>query len=45
MGEFIGIDRFGASAPYREIYQHYGLTVDRIVEVTRAIVERVRQGG
>jgi hypothetical protein len=27
----MGIDQFGASAPYKEIYQHYGLTVEDAV--------------
>jgi len=31
-GFAIGLDHFGASAPYREIYQHFGITADRIVE-------------
>ncbi len=30
-GIAIGIDRFGASAPYREIYRHLGLTAERMV--------------
>ena len=25
-GAVVGVDRFGASAPYKEIYQHFGLT-------------------
>jgi transketolase len=31
-GEIMGIDKFGASAPYQEIYRQYGLTVDNILE-------------
>ncbi|MGH7758117.1 MAG: transketolase [Candidatus Dormibacteria bacterium] len=31
-GAVIGVDRFGASAPYEEIYQHLGLTPDRVAE-------------
>lgn len=31
-GDIIGIDKFGASAPYEEIYKHYGLTVNNIVK-------------
>ncbi len=33
-GRVIGVNRFGASAPYREIFEHYGLTVERVVEQT-----------
>jgi len=37
-GVSIGLDRFGASAPYRDIYQKFGFTADRIVdEVTKAL--------
>ncbi len=28
----IGIDRFGASAPYQRLYSEYGITVERVVE-------------
>jgi transketolase len=31
-GTVIGIDRFGASAPYEEVYQKLGLTPERVVE-------------
>ena len=31
-GIAIGIDRFGASAPYKAIYQHLGLTAQRMVD-------------
>lgn len=31
-GVAIGIDRFGESAPWKEVYRHLGLTVERIVE-------------
>jgi len=30
-GLIIGIDKFGASAPYQEIYKHYGITSQNIV--------------
>ena len=31
-GTVIGIDTFGESAPYQELYKHFGITVERIVE-------------
>jgi transketolase len=31
-GAVISIERYGASAPYKIIYEHFGLTVDHIVE-------------
>lgn len=30
-GKVFGIERFGLSAPYQEIYQEFGLTVDKLV--------------
>ena len=29
----IGIDRFGESAPYKDIYSHYGLSEDKITDI------------
>ena len=31
-GTMIGIDRFGASAPYQVLYEKFGITVERIVQ-------------
>ena len=39
-GVVIGIDRFGASAPYERIYQELGLTVDKIIEAVRWMLKR-----
>ena len=30
-GDVIGVDKFGASAPYKDIFEHYGFTVDNII--------------
>lgn len=30
-GIMMGIERFGASAPYKEIYEHFGFTTDNVV--------------
>ncbi|MEO7683019.1 MAG: transketolase C-terminal domain-containing protein, partial [Gemmatimonadaceae bacterium] len=38
-GMIIGIERFGASAPYKDIYTHLGLTVDRIVDIAKELVK------
>jgi len=37
-GTAIGINRFGASAPYEEIYEQFGITVDRIINETKLLV-------
>ncbi len=34
-GTIIGVDRFGASAPFQRIYTEFGLTVERIVAVVK----------
>jgi transketolase len=46
-GRAIGLDRYGESAPYEEIYQHFGLTVERIIEAaqeTMAATEKLEAG-
>ena len=32
-GKFIGMDSFGASAPAIKLFEHYGITEKRIVEL------------
>jgi transketolase len=39
-GVVIGIERYGASAPYADIYKGLGLTVEKIVESARGLVAR-----
>jgi len=31
-GIFVGLSGFGASAPYKDLYRHFGLTADNVVE-------------
>jgi transketolase len=31
LGAVIGLNHFGASAPYKAIYQHFGFTTDNVV--------------
>ena len=40
LGTVIGIERFGASAPYQRIYQELGLTVDGVVRAARELLGR-----
>ena len=42
-GEIIGIKRFGASAPYKVIYDQFGLTPGHVVEAAIAAIERVSE--
>ncbi len=44
-GRVIGLRRFGASAPWEEIYKHLGLTAGRVVEVSRDVLAAVRRVG
>jgi transketolase len=37
-GIAIGVNRFGASAPYQRIYQEYGLTPEKVVEAARKVM-------
>lgn len=34
-GRVVGIDRFGASAPYQRLFHEYGITAERVAEVVR----------
>ncbi|MBW1709494.1 MAG: transketolase [Deltaproteobacteria bacterium] len=38
-GKVIGIDHFGASAPYLVIYEKFGITADHIVEETLRVIK------
>ena len=37
-GAIIAIDRFGASAPYKILYEQFGLTVENIVSTARDLM-------
>jgi len=39
-GLTIGIDSFGKSAPYKEIYKHFGLTVANIVSKSKKLIRK-----
>ena len=43
-GVSVGVDRFGASAPYQRIYEELELTVDRVTEAALAVARRTRNG-
>ena len=31
-GKFVGMSGFGASGPFAKVYEHFGITVDAVVE-------------
>lgn len=37
-GHSIGVDHFGASAPYQKLYQEFGLTPEAVAEAARALL-------
>ncbi|HVS28137.1 MAG TPA: transketolase [Solirubrobacteraceae bacterium] len=41
-GEVVGMTTFGASAPATDVYKHFGITPDRVVERGRAVVEAAK---
>jgi transketolase len=34
-GAFVGMTGFGASAPYEDVYRHFGITADAAVNAAR----------
>jgi transketolase len=40
-GASVGIDRFGASAPYERIYREFGVTTDAVVETALGLLGRL----
>ena len=37
-GRFIGVEKFGASAPYERVLKEYGLTVEHVLETAKSIL-------
>jgi transketolase len=37
-GKVIGIDRFGESAPFKDLYKHFGFTAERVAEAVRTVL-------
>ncbi len=35
-GGFVGMDSFGASAPYQQLYKHFGITAEAVAESLKA---------
>jgi transketolase len=35
-GKFIGMHSFGASAPYKDLYKHFGITAEAAADAARA---------
>jgi transketolase len=41
-GVALGIERFGASAPYEKLYEELGLTVEKLVAAAEMVVAEAR---
>ena len=39
-GVALGIERYGASAPYQKVYEELGITVEKMVAAARGLVRR-----
>lgn len=37
-GIVMGIDRYGESAPYKQVYEHLGLTVEKVIENAKSLL-------
>ncbi|MCK5635593.1 MAG: transketolase [Anaerolineales bacterium] len=44
-GAVIGIDHFGGSAPYEELYAHFGLTADNVIRKAQDVLARIEPSG
>jgi transketolase len=44
LGEIIGMETFGASAPAGALYKHFGFTPERVADAGREVVARARSG-
>jgi transketolase len=42
-GRFVGMEGFGASAPEKVLYEHFGITVENVVAHAREAIEASRQ--
>jgi transketolase len=40
-GEFVGMTGFGASAPAKDLYRHFGITAERTAEVALAALNKI----
>jgi transketolase len=39
-GTFVGMEGFGASAPYKDLYQHFGITAEKVAEAALARLQK-----
>jgi transketolase len=39
-GAVVGLDHFGASAPIKDLFTHFGITTDSVVQAVRRLIKR-----
>jgi transketolase len=44
-GVFVGMCRFGASAPYKVCYEGFGITADNVAKAAREVLQRLKEQG
>jgi transketolase len=44
-GIFVGMTGFGASGPYEELYRHFGITSEAVVDQVKARLGQTQQTG
>ena len=42
-GAVAGVDTFGKSAPYQQVYEHFGLTAQNVVAMVESVIARVAE--
>ena len=43
MGQIVALNHFGASAPYKVLYEQFGITAERIAEKAMALVDKLKK--
>jgi len=41
-GRFVGMSGFGASGPYQELYEHFGITAVKVAEIASELSQRAK---
>jgi transketolase len=39
-GAFVGMETFGESGPYKDVYEHFGITAERVAQTGRELIGR-----
>ncbi len=40
-GAFVGMQTFGESGPAKQVYEHFGITAERVASLSRELLQRV----